>query len=573
MIDTYGENYFLLGPYFPDKIRTDFRSITDPGDSPLAQTIDHLRSLGFEIHYGYWLLDDSRPRVLLFNPNINTQCLNEVKTRLWEKYRLSTIVPDQTMDQVIGFGEIVRLFMTEYAERMQSDQDVLVHFHEWMSASALPELVDRPVRIATAFTTHATVLGRYLAPNEQDYFSQCQNMDWKSKSVFYGIETQVLLERIVAEKTHVFITDSANTARECELFLGRKPDSIIYNGINKRPAPRDELFQVYQKNREKIDSFVKALFLPSYPLQTDKTLYFFTSGRYEYRNKGFDITLEAMARLNGLLMQQKSDITIVLFIISKQPFQTIRPDVLEARQKYHDLRKICAEISQRLGPRLYSTVTNEKGKVLPNLNSLVDDELLLTWKQAVLDFKRNELPPITTHQLTVQDDITAFCHMAGLDNKESNRVKVIYHPDFMERARSLFSMDYQDFIKGCNLGIFPSLYEPWGYTPMETAMGGTPVITSDTSGFGQYISEAMQDPASNDMYYVNRRLHSDEEATMQLTDILMQFSESFIKEQYVPRAILPKQTTDPLCWTNLQPRYHEVYKLAFMRLYPGSGLY
>ena len=573
MIDTYEENYFLLGPFFPDNTKSDFRPITTHENAPLGRTICRMKNLGYEIHYGYWLLDDSRPRVLLLNPRIKTSHLNEVKTRLWEKYGLSTLEPDRMLDEVIGFGEVLGAFLKEFALQTDCNQDILAHFHEWMSASCVPELVDEKVRLATAFTTHATLLGRYLAPNEDRYFANFHTFDWLAKAQEYGIETRVTLERTIARKAHAFITDSENTARECEVFFGRKPDSVIFNGINKRPAQRYELFELYQQSRQKIDSFVKALFYPSYQINTDKTLYFFTSGRYEYRNKGFDITLEAMARLNDLLIRQNSDITIILFIVSRQPYQTIKADVLEARQRYLDLRKVCGEISERLGPKLYSKVTSISGQAMPDLNHLVDEELLLTWKQSVLNFKRNALPPTVTHQLNEEDEITRFCQLAGLDNREQNRVKVVYHPDFMERAKSLFAMDYQEFIKGCNLGIFPSLYEPWGYTPMETAMGGTPIVTSDASGFGDFISETLPEHESDEMYLVNRKFQNDEETIRQLTEHLHHISKTFISEKYIPRASVTKKVTDYLCWSNLQPRYHEAYRLAFTRFQPDGNSY
>lgn len=573
MLDTYGDDYLLIGPYLPGNKKAEFKPILNLDDSALSRTIMQIRSLGFEVHYGYWLLDDSRPRVLLFNPIVETEMLNEVKTRLWTQYGLSTLNPDEMLDEVLSFGELVRIFLSVYTEMIGRDQDVLTHFHEWMAASCIPELADQKIRVATLFTTHSTMLGRYIAPNEQNYYANLSRYDWRLKSIDYQVESRALLERLIAAKTQVLVTDSVRTGHECEIFLGRKPDQIIFNGINKKPAPRHQLYELHNQSREKIDAFVKALFLPSYPVKTDKTLYFFTAGRYEYRNKGFDLTLEAMARLNGKLMEQNSDLTIVLFIISKKHFHNIKPEVLEARQKYQDLKKICAQISERLGPRLYSTMTHSGGPKLPDLNQLVDEELLLTWKQAVHNFKRITLPPVTMHQLLEEDEITRFCQLAGLDNKESNRVKVVYHPDFMEQAKSLFGMDYQEFIKGCNLGIFPSLYEPWGYTAMETAMAGTPVVASNTSGFAQYLLEAMPEHEAGEIYLLNRQHEEDENVVQQLTERLLHFSESFLKDHYVTRAAIPSEVTSPLRWSNLQPRYHEAYKLAFTRLYPETGMY
>lgn len=573
MIDTYGDNYLMVGPYLPDHKRVEFKPILSLDDSSLSRTIRHMRELGFEVHYGYWLLDEARPRVILLNPFINHERLNEVKTRLWKNYQLSTLHSDEVMDQVLGFGEVVRIFLSIFREQVTQDQDLLAHFHEWMSASCIPEIIDQRTRIATVFTTHSTLLGRYIAPNEPHFFSQFENYDWLQKSREYAIESRVVMERIIAHKTHVFVTDSQSTARECEVFLGRKPDQVIFNGINHKPKPKGQQFEIYNQSRSKIDAFVNALFLPSYTIKLDKTLYFFTSGRYEFKNKGFNITLESIARLNEKLKQLHVDLNIVVFLITKRPFHHIKQEVLEARQKYQDLKKICARISKSVGPRLYSSVANSSSSKLPDLNNMVDEDLMRTWKQAVLDFKRKSLPPVCTHHLVADDEISQYCRAMGLDNKESDPVKVVYHPDFIEPALSPLGMDYLEFIKGCNLGIFPSIYEPWGYTPMETAIAGTPIIASDTGGFAQYLFENMRDHESGEMYLLNRKFQNDEEVIQQLTNRLLQFSQTFLKHNYIARAALPSDITNPLLWSELQPHYHDTYRLAFTRLHETSGLY
>ncbi|SKC05640.1 glycogen(starch) synthase [Dyadobacter psychrophilus] len=573
MTDTYGENYFLIGPYFPEKAKLDFRPIRELDDSPLSNAIRHIRDLGFEIHFGYWLLEEARPKVILINPVISMEALNAAKTILWKHHGISTLENNALLDQVIGFGEVTRLFLTKLIEEINIDQDVIAHYHEWMSATSLPELTCRQIRLATVFTTHATLLGRYLAPNEPDYFSKIRAFDWAQKAREYGIEAQVKIERTVAKYANVLVTNSASTASECEAFLGRHPDSIVHSGIHRKPGVGHEVFEKHLQNREKIDAFVKALFSPSYQLKIEKTLYFFTSGRYEFRNKGFDVTLQAIARLNAELVRRKSDIHVVLFVISKQPFYHVKPDVLEARQRFQELQRICKMISARLGPRIYANVTGSAGHKLPDLNQLVDDELQMTWRQALSNFKRDSLPPITTHHLTGQDEVLDFCQQAGLNNKEDDRVKVIYHPDFIERATSLFSMDYLEFVRGCHLGIFPSLYEPWGYASMETVLHGTPVVTSDVSGFGRFVKQAAGMEGNNEVKVVKRREQSGEDAIVQLTEIFTEFVEDFENQQYIPRATLPKSVLDSLCWSELQKRYEENYKLALVRYQPVAGLY
>ncbi|MCF2490989.1 glycosyltransferase [Dyadobacter sp. CY347] len=573
MTDTYGDNYFLLGPYFPEKAKLDFRPIRELDDSPLSKAILHVRSLGFEIHFGYWLLEEARPKVILINPVIPTESLNVAKTALWQQQEISALESNVLLDQVIGFGEVTRLFLTKLIEEIDVQQDVIAHFHEWMTTSGLPELMSRQVRIATIFTAHATLLGRYLAPNENEYFSKITTYNWQQKAQEYGIEAQVKIERNAARYAHVLVTNSEITAGECEAFLGRYPDSIVHSGIHRKPGVGHEVFEWHLHNREKIDAFVKALFSPSYQLRSDKTLYFFTSGRYEFYNKGFDITLQAISRLNEELVRRKSDMNVVLFIISKQPFHNIKPDVLEARQRFQELQRICKMISAKLGPRIYANVTGSAGHKLPDLNQLIDDDLQMTWRQALANFKRKGLPPVTTHHLKGQDNILEFCAQAGLNNKEEDRVKIIYHPDFIERATSLLSMEYLEFVRGCHLGVFPSLYEPWGYAPMETVLHGTPVVTSDVSGFGRFARQAAEMEGNNEVKIVKRREQSSEEAIIQLTEIFIQFLEDFENHQYIPRATLPKSVLDSLCWSELQKRYEENYKLALMRYQPVAGLY
>lgn len=574
MLDTYGENYFLVGPYFPDKARLDFRPIREPEECALSATLASLRSQGYEVHFGYWLLEDSRPFVILINPYIDGDKLNEVKDKLWCHHQISTIVQDDLVDQILGFGEGVRLFLSEYISRTDVNRDVIAHYHEWLSASSIPELVREKVRLATIFTAHATVLGRYLAPNETHYLDKLSTFDWQAKSQQYGVESKATIERAAARNTNVLIANSDVTAQECTVFFERSCDAIIHNGVNRKPGAPHMAFVEHQKSKAKIDSFVKAFFAPSYPVQAEKMLYFFISGRYEYRNKGFDVTLEAAARLNGMLMQTNSDLNVVLFVISCQPFHHIKSEVLEARKRFQDLNKICKEISSRLGPKFYSKITGTAhNHRMPDLNEMVDEELMVQWRQALTNFKRKDLPPISTHELLTDDEITRFAVRAGLDNSAENKVKIVYHPDFIDRTTSLFGMDYLEFVQGCNLGIFPSLYEPWGNAAMESSLQGTPAIVSNTSGFGQFVEANLPHYEDHALHMIDRRAQSDEDAVMRLTQILYMFTQNFRDDQFIPRTVLPNHFLDFFRWSGVSQRYLESYKLALHRNQPVASLY
>ncbi|MCF0056192.1 glycogen/starch synthase [Dyadobacter sp. CY356] len=573
VMDVREDNYYLLGPYFPDIARLDFKAVAVTGECPVGKTILLMRDMGYEIHLGYWLLQSSRPLVILYNPNSHLIDLNQVKTKLWDDHKISSIRADALTDQVLSFGEIVRIFFTTLRNFSNKDQDLIAHFHEWMSASCLPQLHNDKIKISTVFTAHATVPGRYLAPNEYDFYNKLHTFNIEEKAAYYNIEAPAGIEKAAALHANVLTTVSQQCATECEIFLGRCPDVIIPNGLNFQQRFPHESFTIHQKYRRMIDEFVKGLFFPSYQFNTEKTLYFFTSGRYEYRNKGFDITLKAIEQLNEKLQEADSGITVILFIVSPRPHYSIKADVLEARSRYQHMQKLCMKISSKLGPRIYASVTHDGGSALPDINKLLDDDLLQTWKRTVAGFKQQHLPAVATHHLVHEDEITDFCRLCGLDNSKNSAVKVVYHNEFIERATSLLGMDYNEFVSGCHLGIFPDLYQPWGYAPMESVVVGTPTVVSNLSGFGQFIQANVPNHEEKEMYILDRKFRSDEGAAYQLAEMLYNFTQSFVKNPFIPRSTMKNTAIEKLCWSEIQPRYEEIYKLAMMRSQPATSLY
>ena len=165
-----------------------------------------------------------------------------------------------------------------------------------MGAAAIPEIRRLNLPVATVFTTHATLLGRYLATGDNWFYNHLPNINWHADAKRYNIEARVLLERAAAHGAHVFTTVSSVTAQECEHLLGRRVDAVLPNGLNiERFIARHESENLHKIYKEKIHKFVMGHFFQSYHFDLNRTLYFFTSGRYEYRNKGFDLT-RALAR-------------------------------------------------------------------------------------------------------------------------------------------------------------------------------------------------------------------------------------------------------------------------------------
>jgi glycogen(starch) synthase len=139
MVEKWGNNYFLLGPYFPQTASAEFEPIHDLDDSILGKTIQKMRSMGLGVHYGYWLIT-GKPRIVLFDLASITSKLNQIKAGLWERHQVSTLNVEDIVNQTILYGEMIRIFLTELAQDQEKKIDLVAHIHEWMSGTCIPDL-------------------------------------------------------------------------------------------------------------------------------------------------------------------------------------------------------------------------------------------------------------------------------------------------------------------------------------------------------------------------------------------------------------------------------------------------
>ena len=568
MVEKWDDNYVALGPYFPQRAAAEFEPITESDETEIGQTVRKMRQMGFSIEYGYWLVT-GRPRVVLFDINsMSVDQLNYVKGQLWVNHQLSTLNVEDLVNQTIAFGEMVRVFLTLLAEDHARRVDFVAHFHEWMASSGLPDLRRDNVKIATVFTTHATMLGRYLAQNEPGFYGKLPFFDWQREAKHYGIETQATIERLAALQSHVFTTVSDVTARECEVFLGRNPDLILPNGLNiTRFAAVHEFQNLHVQYKAKIHEFVMGHFFHNYSFDLEKTLYFFTSGRFEFTNKGYDLTLEALARLNYRMREANMDMTVVMFMVTKQPYTSINPDVLHSRALLNEIQETCESIEKQVGERLFHAAASGQGITMPDLNKFVDEYWRLRLRRTIQSWKNKQLPPFVTHNLVQEDDMTRFIRQANLVNNEYDRVKIVYHPDFIASTNPLFGLDYSQFVRGCHLGVFPSYYEPWGYTPLECIVRGIPTVTSDQSGFGDFIMQIMRDYENRGIYVINRRTQSFNEAADQLANVLYRFVRMAQRDRIAQRNRV-ESIAEVFDWSNLRSYYDTAHDLALKRKKP-----
>ena len=560
------ENYFLIGPYFEDQAAAHFDAATD-FSTPIGKAVLKMQERGFDVHYGQWIVS-GRPNVVLFNPYSVYDKLGEIKHFLWQDYHISLPGNDELLDKVAAFGYQVKEFFLYLCSAGFCKGPIIAHFHEWMAGLPIPGIRKDNLNIKIVFTTHATLLGRYLAMNDRQFYEHLPFYNWETEAKNFNVKPIAEIERASAHGAHVFTTVSEVTAKECTHLLGRTPDMVLPNGLNiHRFEAMHQIQNQHVQVKDKIHDFVMGHFFQSYSFDLDKTLYFFTSGRYEYHNKGYDLTLEALARLNWKMQQANSDMTVVSFFITKRPFYTFNPDVLQSKAQIDDVHRVCEEITEQVGKRLYTQITSATGPYqFPDLSSMVDDYLRLKLRRNVQGWKTHQLPKIITHTIIddAKDEILNFLRTAHLVNNRHDKVKVVYHPDFISTSNPLFKMDYTQFVRGCHLGIFPSMYEPWGYTPLECLASGLPSVTSDLTGFGDYVVKNIPDYEQKGMYIIKRSSRDFYEAAEDLANKLFEFVQKSRRERISLRYKCEESSLH-FDWSNLGKYYDEAYKLVIQR--------
>ena len=569
MVEKWSDKYVLLGPNVNPNVVSDFEP--HPEDkSVLAQVAREVANdLGWDVQFGNWLVS-GRPQTVLFNPHSVYAQLGDIKYYYWQNHHIEFKNHDPLMDQVLAFGYMVKEYLSRLARKcLDADRDLIAHFHEWMAGTCIPDLGKEQIPIKKIFTTHATLLGRYLAMNDPYFYDHLPFLNWEEEAKNFNVEAIAKLERACAHGANILSTVSEVTAKECVHLLGRSPDAILPNGLNiERFSVLHEVQNRHHLYKRKIEHFIMGHFFQSYSFDLNNTLYFFTSGRFEYKNKGYDLTLEALARLNHKMKEQGIDKTVVMFFVTKQPVQSMNAEVLNTRGVMEEIENNCDEIVEQIRERLFTAAATNENHKLPNLNEMVDDYWRLRYRRTIQSWKSDNLPSVVTHNLVNdgEDPILNFLRTSGLLNHEGDRVKIVYHPDFISSTNPLFGLDYSQFVRACHLGIFPSYYEPWGYTPVECLARGVAAVTSDLSGFGNYAMGLDNGDEDHGLYMIERENFDFHTSAEQLSEQLLKFVKSTSKERINLRNKC-EDLSEEFDWNNLVENYEMAYQMACQK-YP-----
>ncbi|KAM6895415.1 glycogen [starch] synthase, liver [Xenentodon cancila] len=566
-VDEWGENYYMMGPYFEHNFKTQVE-VCEPPNPAIRKAMDALIHNSCQVHFGRWLIEGS-PYVILFDIGSAAWNLDRWKGDLWQTCNIGLPYNDREANDSLILGSMITWFFKELTDQLGDKPNAIAHFHEWQAGPGLILSRSRKIPIATVFTTHATLLGRYLCAGSVDFYNNLDKFDIDKEAGERQIYHRYCLERAAVHCAHVFTTVSQITAVEANHMLHRKPDVVTPNGLNvKKFSAMHEFQNQHSTNKTRIQEFVRGHFYGHLDFNLDKTLFFFIAGRYEFSNKGADIFLEALSRLNYLLRVHKNDMTVVVFFIMPAKTNNFNVESLKGQAIRKQLWDTAHTVKEKFGKKLYDALL--KGHI-PDMNAILDRDDFTIMKRAIYATQRHSLPPVTTHNMLDDstDPILSNVRRIGLFNARNDRIKIIFHPEFLSSTSPLLPMDYEDFVRGCNLGVFPSYYEPWGYTPGECTVMGIPSVTTNLSGFGCFMEEHVSDPAAYGIYIVDRRFKSPEESCNQLTQFMFSFCQQSRRQRIIQRN-RTERLSDLLDWRYLGRFYIHARHLALSRAFPDK---
>lgn len=391
-----------------------------------------------KVKVGRWDVPGNPPVILVdFKPFFAEK--DALYYSMWEQFRVDSLHAYGDYDESCIFayavGKVIESFYHFY---QLEDKKVAALLNEWMLGMAALYIQKQLPKVATLFTTHATSIGRSIAGNNKALYAYMDGYNGDQMAAELNMEAKHSIEKQAAHHVDCFTTVSDITARECKQLLDKEPDIVTPNGFepNFVPAKLEYTKKRAEARKALINMAEKLL---GYTIDPD-VLLVSTSGRYEYRNKGIDVFIEAMNRVRTSGRLQRETIAFIL----------VPAWVKEARA---DL------------------------------------------KMAIETNYENHLPmqcPFITHWLhQMQDDkVINYIGSAGFQNSKDEKLKIIFVPCYLNGKDGILDKTYYDILIGMDATVYPSYYEPWGYTPLESIAFGIPTVTTNLAGFGMWAKKA-----------------------------------------------------------------------------------
>ena len=561
IVEKYKSGYIAVGPYFPNQIVGQFQE--ELPDKHVKETFEELKHEGIICHYGKWMIEGN-PNVILVDFASYKSKINDVKRELWDEYKIDSLRAGYDYDEPITWAFAAGILLQKLSSKLLG-QKIVAQFHEWLAGAGLLYLKKSNAKIATVFTTHATILGRTLASSGVDLYNVWDKIHPEQEAYKYGVEAKYLIEKNSAAYADMFTTVSEITGMEAQYLLKKKPDMILPNGLDISKFPTFEEIAIKHKlQRDKIREFMLYYFFPYYTFDPKETLIYFTAGRYEFHDKGIDIYIKSLGELNERLKKTNSQKTIIAFILVPANYRNVKVEIIENKTNYQDIKDALEEVKEDVIKNIiYSFVSSRKSQ----MESLFEQELIDEMKRKVARFVKRGAPPLSTHDLYDENDITMrTLRECGLLNREEDRVKIINYPIYMSGADGLLNLTHYEAMQGSHLGVFPSYYEPWGYTPLEAGALGVVSVTTDLAGFGRYICKECTQGDDAGIYVLKRLNKKDDEVIKQLSDVMFDFA-NLSREVRVLNKMQARKVASQADWKLFVNYYFECHNRAVDKVY------
>lgn len=510
------DNYILIGPDVWNETTTHPEFIEDR--FLFRSWREHAESSGLKFKIGRWNISGKPIAILVdFRPYFASK--DKIFAHLWEKVQLDSLSGqwDYIEPAMFGFAA-AKVIHSFYDYNISSSDKIIAQFHEWMTGLGILFLKGHVPQVGTVLTTHATVVGRSIAGSNLNLYSDFEFYNGDTMARSLGVMAKHSLEKTAAAKSDCFTTVSEITARECKQFLMKPVDVITPNGFEDTfvPSP-DEFDKKREIARSKIINVTSALLNQEIP---DNTIFLLNSGRYEFHNKGIDLYIDALGKLNR---DNELKENIVAYIMVPANHGGPVADLIE---------------------RIKS----------PDYNKPLSEEFL-------------------THILHEYetDSVIRRIKENGLKNSKDDKVKIIFTPCYLDSKDGIFDMNYYDLLIGFDLTIFPSYYEPWGYTPMESIAFKIPTVTTSLAGFGMWINKSSE--INNESVDVIFR--DDENSNMVvagIADFILNYSNKTVDEKIALRQNAYDVSRSVL-WQNLAEYYKKAYEIALLKVNERADLF
>ncbi|GEM_PF-140 len=483
----FGDKYICVGP---EVLKEPFDTQEFVEDKYLFRSWrEKAQEDNLNIRIGRWNIPGEPVTILVDFTRLFSE-KDTIFSDFWLKFGVNSLHGqwDYTEPVMFGYaaGQVIEHFYEYY---FSSRERFVANFHEWMTGSGVLYLNDKVPQAATIFTTHSNILGRSISNHGIPFYKEMKSLNPESKAEELNVTSKHSMEKQSAKYADAFATVSDITNYECKILLDKEADIVTPNGFENDFVPKGEEFYLKKSNsRKQLLKVAEGLMNQKL---ADDSLLIAHSGRYEFKNKGIDLFIDSLKNIN----QSNPDKDVIAFIMIPANQTGVRPEVVDRMNN-------------------------------PDMNNPLSGE-------------------IVTHNLADEDTdiILKSLKQANLNNNPDNKVKVVFVPAYLNGNDGIFDINYYDILIGFDITVFPSYYEPWGYTPLESIAFKVPTITTILSGFGEFVKSNFGN-VDDAVFVIDRNDDNYNEASAQIAEKLIELT----KKQESGKPLFNKINKDSLIY-------------------------